>query len=113
MTQLENAYGTFGTDKAYLSTMAAILRSNFDVFLYTNDGGGESYLNGGTVHGVLAEVDGNPQSAFEARNKYVKHKIMPGPLLNGEYYVTCIDAWASSYPPSDHFRQPCCYEEGN
>ncbi|GJN74929.1 beta-calactosidase [Purpureocillium lilacinum] len=97
MTQLENEYGSFDNDKAYLQALADILRSNFDVFLYTNDGGGKSYLDGGTLHGVLAEVDGDDsKGAFEARDQYVTDKTMLGPLLNGEKYITWIDDWAAN-----------------
>lgn len=98
MTQLENEYGSFGTDKDYLQALAGILRANFEGFLYTNDGGGKSYLDGGSLHGVLAECDGGAQSAFEARDKYVTDPTMLGPLLNGEYYVTWIDDWSSNSP---------------
>jgi hypothetical protein len=96
MVQLENEYGSFGTDKAYLEALATILRDNFDVFLYTNDGGGESYLAGGQLDGVLAEIDGDPRTGFAARNKYVTDSTSLGPLLDGEYYVTWLDNWASN-----------------
>ncbi|OAQ98074.1 hypothetical protein LLEC1_02317 [Akanthomyces lecanii] len=95
MTQLENEYGSFGTDKTYLAALAAILRDNFDVFLYTNDGGGEIYLEGGQLHSVLAVIDGDSESGFKARDKYVTDPTSLGPQLNGEYYITWIDQWGS------------------
>ncbi|KAH8691660.1 putative beta-calactosidase [Talaromyces proteolyticus] len=97
MVQLENEYGSFGSDKTYLEALATILRDNFDLFLYTNDGGGESYLSGGQLHGVLAETDGDPRTGFAARDKYVTDPTSLGPLLDGEYYVTWLDTWASNY----------------
>lgn len=97
MAQLENEYGSFGSDKTYLKALATILKDNFDVFLYTNDGGGESYLAGGQLQGVLAEVDGDPKTGFAARDKYVTDPSSLGPLLDGEYYVTWLDSWASNY----------------
>lgn len=97
MAQLENEYGSFGSDKAYLKALASILKDNFDVFLYTNDGGGESYLAGGQLQGVLAEIDGDPKTGFAARDKYVTDPSSLGPLLDGEYYVTWLDSWASNY----------------
>ncbi|TQV98418.1 beta-calactosidase [Cordyceps javanica] len=97
MTQLENEYGSFGKDKKYLAAMAAMLRDNFDVCLYTNDGGGKSYLEGGQFHGVLAVIDGDSQSGFAARDKYVTDPTSLGPQLNGEYYITWIDQWGSDY----------------
>ncbi|KAJ2981434.1 hypothetical protein NQ176_g2026 [Zarea fungicola] len=98
MAQLENEYGSFGTDKVYLAALAKILRDNFDVFLYTNDGGGQSYLEGGQLHGVLAVIDGDSKSGFAARDKYVTDPTSLGPQLNGEYYITWIDQWGSDYP---------------
>ncbi|EGX89953.1 beta-calactosidase, putative [Cordyceps militaris CM01] len=98
MAQLENEYGSFGTDKTYLAALAAMLRENFDVFLYTNDGGGQSYLEGGQLHGVLAVIDGDSQSGFAARDKYVTDPTSLGPQLNGEYYISWIDQWGSDYP---------------
>lgn len=97
MAQLENEYGSFGKDKQYLAAMAAMLRDNFEVFLYTNDGGGQSYLEGGQLHGVLAVIDGDSQSGFAARDKYVTDPTSLGPQLNGEYYITWIDQWGSNY----------------
>lgn len=98
MTQLENEYGSFGKDKAYLRAMADMLKANFDGFLYTNDGGGKSYLDGGSLHGILAETDGDPKMGFAARDQYVTDATMLGPQLDGEYYVTWIDDWSSNSP---------------
>lgn len=98
MTQLENEYGSFDKDKKYLQAMADMLRDNFNVFLYTNDGGGESYLDGGSLHGVLAQTDGDPKTGFAARDKYVTDPTCLGPLLDGEYYITWIDDWSSNSP---------------
>lgn len=97
MVQLENEYGSFGTDKEYLAAQAEMLRDNFDVFLYTNDGGGKSYLEGGYLHGVLAVIDGSSKSGFEARDKYITDPTCLGPQLNGEYYITWFDQWRSDY----------------
>lgn len=96
MVQLENEYGSFGKDKQYLSAMANMLRDNFDIFLYTNDGGGESYLLGGYLPGILAVIDGDPKVGFAARDKYITDPTCLGPQLDGEYYITWIDNWASN-----------------
>ena len=112
MAQLENEYGSFGSDKAYLDALAAILRENFDnILLYTNDGGGESYLAGGQLHGVLAETDGDARSGFAARDKYVTDPTSLGPLLDGEYYVTWIDNWAANYSHQTDAGDPDAMQE--
>jgi hypothetical protein len=96
MAQLENEYGSFGTDHTYIAKMRDLMKSYFDVFLYTNDGGAGHYLLGGQISGVLAEIDGEPQVGFAARNQYVTDASSLGPLLDGEYYVTWLDTWASN-----------------
>ncbi|OAQ57434.1 glycoside hydrolase, family 35 [Pochonia chlamydosporia 170] len=102
MAQLENEYGSFGGDKTYLQRMAGILRDNFEVFLYTNDGGGKGYLAGGTLHGVLAVVDGrDPKDGFKALDKYVTDPTMLGPRLYGEYWLQWFDNWSASVTHSN------------
>lgn len=96
MVQLENEYGSFGKDKTYLQAMANHLRASFDLILYTNDGGGRDYLEGGTLPGVLAETDGDPRVGFAARDQFVKDKSMLGPQLAGEFYTTWFDHWSSN-----------------
>ncbi|PHH76364.1 hypothetical protein CDD80_1575 [Ophiocordyceps camponoti-rufipedis] len=96
MVQLENEYGSFGKDKAYLQAIADMLKASFDLVLYTNDGGGRDYLEGGTLPGVLAETDGDPRVGFAARDQFVKDKSMLGPQLAGEYYTTWFDHWSSN-----------------
>ncbi|KAL6866203.1 hypothetical protein ACO1O0_002308 [Amphichorda felina] len=94
LVQLENEYGSFDSDKEYLQGLADILRDNFEVPLYTNDGPGADYLAGGTLHGVLAAIDGDTKTGFEARNN-LTDETMLGPLLNGEYYTQWFDSWTS------------------
>ena len=95
--QVENEYGSYGDEHAYTEALADIMRAAFDVPLYNNDGEGQSYLERGQAPSVLAEIDGSPQSVFQARNKYVTKSSSLGPLLDGEYYTTWLDLWASNY----------------
>ncbi|KFX98977.1 hypothetical protein V490_01998 [Pseudogymnoascus sp. VKM F-3557] len=96
MVQVENEYGSFGNDHIYVAALRDMLKAQYNVPLYTNDGGGESYLAGGQITGVLAETDGDPKTGFEARDKYVTDPSSLGPQLDGEYYVTWIDTWGSN-----------------
>ncbi|KAI0952494.1 hypothetical protein AcV7_008279 [Taiwanofungus camphoratus] len=96
LVQLENEYGSFGADHTYMAALRDIFEQAFDVPLYTNDGGGQHYLAGGQVHGVLAEIDGAPQVGFAARQEYVTDPTSLGPLLDGEYYVTWLSTWGSN-----------------
>lgn len=60
MVQVENEYGSYGDDHVYTAGLRDILQANFEVPLYTNDGGVDWTLAGGEVPGVLAEIDGDP-----------------------------------------------------
>lgn len=100
MVQVENEYGSYGDDHEYIGALRDMLRSESafgpGVHLYTNDGGQESMIKGGQISGALAESDGDPQTGFAARNKYVTDPSSLGPQLDGEYYVTWLDQWASN-----------------
>lgn len=69
-----------------------------DTLADSNDGGVNWTLAGGQVPGVLAEVDGSPVSAFEARDGYITDPSELGPLLDGEYYTYNPDTWGSNNP---------------
>ncbi|OTB09251.1 glycoside hydrolase family 35 protein [Hypoxylon sp. CI-4A] len=96
MVQVENEYGSYGEDHDYTRTLRDILLENFEVPLYTNDGGVDWTLRGGEVSGVLAEIDGDPRSGFAARDRYVTDASELGPLLDGEYYTYAPDYWGSA-----------------
>ncbi|GAM43980.1 hypothetical protein TCE0_060f19230 [Talaromyces pinophilus] len=93
MVQVENEYGNYGSDHSYTQAIGNIFKQNWQVPLYTNDGGNQGALSGGQIPGILSEIDGNPQGGFSARNQYVKDQSSLGPLLDGEYYVTWFSTW--------------------
>lgn len=95
MVQVENEYGSFGNDHNYTSALRDILRANFDSVLYTNDGTEDWTLEGGSVPGVLAEIDGDPRAGFAALRKYITDPSQQGPLMDGEYYTWAPDTWGS------------------
>ncbi|KAI2470916.1 glycoside hydrolase family 35 protein [Annulohypoxylon bovei var. microspora] len=96
MVQVENEYGSYGVDHNYTLALRDILKQNFEVPLYTNDGGVDWTLAGGEVPGVLAEIDGDPRSGFAARDRYITDPTELGPLLDGEYYTFAPDFWGSA-----------------
>ncbi|KAI0972408.1 family 35 glycoside hydrolase [Xylaria arbuscula] len=95
MVQVENEYGSFGEDHVYTAGLRDILRENFEVPLYTNDGGVDWTLAGGEVPEVLAEIDGDPWSGFAAREQYITTESELGPLMDGEYYTLAPDFWGA------------------
>jgi beta-galactosidase len=56
--QVENEYGSFGDDRAYLRFCRdGLRRRGIDVLLVTSDGAGPDYLASGTVDGALPTVN--------------------------------------------------------
>lgn len=116
MVQVENEYGSYGEDHKYTAAVRDIVRENFEVVLYTNDGGGADWtLKGGQIPGVLAAVDGGAY-ALPSRDEFITDESSLGPLLNGgslnapypsldntlnlflEYYTWTFDIWGSHNP---------------
>ncbi|OJJ50408.1 hypothetical protein ASPZODRAFT_129029 [Penicilliopsis zonata CBS 506.65] len=106
MIQVENEYGSYGSNHNYTARLRDMLRENFDSVLYTNDGGVNWTLAGGSVPGVLAETDGTPESGFEARDEYITNPTELGPLLDGEYYTLAPDQWGSNATHNDPDDDP-------
>ncbi|KAI8959873.1 glycoside hydrolase family 35 protein [Daldinia sp. FL1419] len=106
MVQVENEYGSYGEDHNYTQGLRDILLENFEVPLYTNDGGVDWTLGGGEVPGVLAEIDGDPRSGFAARDRYIRDPSELGPLLDGEYYTSGPDFWGSENPHNTGVGNP-------
>lgn len=96
MSQVENEYGSYGDNHEYIAALRDMMKEAYGVKLYTNDGGSETGLAGGQIPGALAETDGSPQTGFAARDKYVTDPSSLGPQLDGEYYITWLDQWASN-----------------
>lgn len=55
-------------------------------------------LAGGSVTGMLAEIDGDPTSGFRSLKQYITDASQKGRLLDGEYYARAPDTWGSSNP---------------
>lgn len=110
MVQVENEYGSYDSNHNYTSALRDILRVNFDVPLYTNDGTEDWTLYGGSVPGVLAEIDGGPTYGFPARDEYITDPAQLGPLLDGEYYTLAPDNWGASVPHQTTVGDPSLVE---
>ncbi|KAJ6008189.1 hypothetical protein N7540_012165 [Penicillium herquei] len=96
MAQIENEYGSYGDNHDYIASLRDMMKDAYGIPLYTNDGGSQSALEGGQIAGALAETDGSPQTGFAARDEYVTDPSSLGPQLDGEYYITWLDQWASN-----------------
>jgi beta-galactosidase len=94
MVQVENEYGSFGSDADYLRHLAdGLRRRGITVPLFTSDPPVQTALTTGTVPGVLATVNtgGNAAEAF----RLPRERQSYGPLLCAEFWIGWFDHWGS------------------
>ena len=94
--QVENEYGSFGSDKVYLQHVYDLITgAGFgESLLYTADG--PEQLPKGTLPGVPAVVNFGPGETREAFTALAKFR--PGqPLMAGEYWAGWFDHWGGKH----------------
>jgi beta-galactosidase len=99
MVQIENEYGSYSNDKAYLDVNRKIFReAGFDGVLFTCDG--PSQLPRGYLPGYLPAVNGldNPAEVKALVNKYHDGK---GPYYIAEWYPGWFDSWGQKHAHSN------------
>ena len=97
--QVENEYGSYGNDKAYLQYLAdGMRRRGRDSLLFTSDGPGDGYLQGGMLPGLLPTVN----FAFDAPDALAKlRQYLPeGPLMVTEFWSGWFDHWGNAHAMS-------------
>lgn len=101
MVQVENEYGSYGSDKDYMNIIKAnLIEAGFKVPLFHCDG--PSQLKADHPDGLFAVVNfgSNPESNFKALRE-----IQPtGPLMCGEYYPGWFDSWGRPHHQGDTKR---------
>ncbi|MFD7258172.1 beta-galactosidase family protein [Streptomyces sp. NPDC059874] len=100
MVQVENEYGSYGSDQAYLRDLAdGLVRRGIDVPLFTSDGPEAHMLTGGTLPGVLATVNfgSDPEGAFAA---LAEHRPQDPPFCM-EYWNGWFDHWGERHTTRD------------
>ena len=102
--QVENEYGSFDKDKAYLSWHRdALVRAGFgSVLLYTADG--DVQLPNGTLPDLPAVVNfgtGGAENAFKRLAAFRPD----GPLMTGEYWAGWFDQWGRRHSTTNAERQ--------
>jgi beta-galactosidase len=94
MVQVENEYGSYGSDKQYIGRLRDLLvEAGFEVPLFTCDG--PSQLPNDTRDDLFCVVNfgGDPAGGFAALRK-----VRPaGPLMCGEYYPGWFDSWGKPH----------------
>ncbi|TQS74999.1 beta-galactosidase [Ornithinibacillus gellani] len=99
--QVENEYGSFGNDKAYLKHLQdGMISRGIDVLLFTSDGPTDLMLEGGTLDNVLATVNfgSRPKLAFEKLQEHFPNT----PQIVMEYWNGWFDHWGEAH----HTRDP-------
>lgn len=92
MVQVENEYGSFGDDKAYLSKLVDIYRENgIDCLLFASDGARNIFLTGGHVDGCMsaATLGSNVRKQMACLAELYPDQ----PLMCGEYWCAWFDHW--------------------
>lgn len=94
MVQVENEYGSYGSDKEYMGIVRDTLKAaGFEVPLFHCDGPTQLPRDHRDDLFAVVNFGGNPQSAFEALRK-----VQPtGPLMCGEYYPGWFDSWGKAH----------------
>jgi beta-galactosidase len=104
LAQVENEYGSYGTDKIYLSKIVDLYNKYLgenSVIFYSTDGDQDTMLRATTIPGVYQTVDfgsdDNAATAFALQAKYNKQN---GPYMNSEYYSGWLTHWGESHMAS-------------
>ncbi|MFI0978849.1 beta-galactosidase family protein [Streptomyces sp. NPDC021093] len=94
MVQVENEYGSYGSDQVYLGRLAGFLREvGVTVPLFTSDGPEDHMLTGGSVPGVLATA--NFGSGARAAFDVLRAHQPSGPLMCMEFWCGWFDHWGA------------------
>lgn len=102
--QVENEYGSFGSDKVYMKHIYDLIaQAGFrDSLLYTADG--PQRLKDGTLPGVPAVANFGPGEAKEAFETLAKFRP-DQPLMAGEYWAGWFDDWGGKHAATDTAEQ--------
>jgi beta-galactosidase len=95
MVQIENEYGSYGSDKKYLAVNKELFRqAGFDGLLYTCDPAAD--VSKGYLPGLLPAVNGldNPAMIKQLVNKNHNGK---GPYYVAEWYPAWFDWWGTKH----------------
>ncbi|MEV6959855.1 beta-galactosidase [Streptomyces sp. NPDC051207] len=98
--QVENEYGAYGDDTAYLKHLADGLRSRgVEELLFTCDQANAEHLAAGSVPGALAT--GTFGSRIEQSLERLRAHVGEGPLMCTEFWVGWFDHWGEPHHTRD------------
>ena len=98
MVQVENEYGSFGSDHSYMEAIRSMIReAGFDGQLYTADGSNEKQLSGGTLRDLPLAINfgnnENPEQEFAKLDRFRPE----GPRMCGEFWAGWFDTWGEQH----------------
>lgn len=94
--QVENEYGSYGTDHAYMAILRDLYRAcGMDCLLFTSDGGCDWCLNGGTLPDLPAAVNFGSSAAENFRA--LREFRSGDPLFCGEFWCGWFDHWYEAH----------------
>lgn len=98
--QVENEYGSYGNDHAYLEYLrAGLVRRGVDVLLFTSDGPTDEMLLGGSLDDVHATVNFGSR-VEESFRKYREYRTEE-PLMVMEFWNGWFDHWMEDHHVRD------------
>lgn len=104
LMQVENEYGSYGNDKAYLQWLRDLMRAEgITIPLVTSDNPTVECLDGGTVEGVIPTV--NFGSRAEERLGFLKQYMPNSPVMCMEFWVGWFDFWGSGGHATSNLEQ--------
>ncbi|MGP5638896.1 glycoside hydrolase family 35 protein [Brachybacterium tyrofermentans] len=96
MVQVENEYGSFGDDAAYLAHLRdGLLARGIDELLVTSDGPARMWLTGGTVEGALGTVNFGSR-ALEVLTM-AQEELPAQPQMCMEFWNGWFDHWGEEH----------------
>lgn len=97
MVQVENEYGSYGSDKEYLGSLRDMIKNaGFNVPLMTCDGGGQ--MEAGRVDGTISTINGVVgEDIFKIVDKFHPG----GPYFVAEFYPAWFDVWGTPHSKRD------------
>ncbi|MEV0524626.1 beta-galactosidase family protein [Streptomyces sp. NPDC050439] len=100
MVQVENEYGSYGSDQVYLRHLADLLRAQgVTMPLFTSDGPEDHMLTGGSVPGVMATANFGSQA--RAGFATLRGHRPKGPLMCMEFWCGWFDHWGAGHVVRD------------
>jgi len=96
MMQIENEYGAYGNDKAYLDHLRVLYEKNMgDMLLFTSDQPNPAMLKGGSAKGAL--MTANFGSRAMARFPLLKNLQSDAPVMCMEFWCGWFDHWGGPH----------------